>query len=330
MADNKEIMVSVFMMTYNHENYIAQALDSILMQKINFGYEIIVGEDCSTDRTREIILSYAQRKPDLFKLILHNHNVGATANQNAVLKACMGKYIAICEGDDYWTDPYKLQKQVDFLEANPDYGLIHSDFDKFFTGTSQIVKAYNKTKKRTIPNGHIYNELFVGSYIATLTVCVRTALIREAREFLKSANIVVGDRALWMYVAAKSRIQYMNESTAVYRVNIESASHSLDAQKVINFYIASFDVRFWFIDNLNYNKAVKQELIKNYNVGLLKLAAHYRIQKYAKEAYKNLLKIDEKNIFLYSLCKLASKNPIANSFYRLAKSFYHILNNRTK
>lgn len=110
MADNKEIMVSVFMMTYNHENYIAQALDSILMQKINFGYEIIVGEDCSTDRTREIILSYAQRKPDLFKLILHDHNVGAKANQNAVLNACKGKYIAPCEGDDYWTDPYKLQK----------------------------------------------------------------------------------------------------------------------------------------------------------------------------------------------------------------------------
>ncbi len=109
------------MLVYNHEKYIATALNSILMQNVHFDYDIVVGEDCSTDNTRKILLEYKKKYPDKFKLILHNKNVGAINNQNITMKNCTGKYIACLEGDDYWSDPNKLQKQIDFLEANPEF-----------------------------------------------------------------------------------------------------------------------------------------------------------------------------------------------------------------
>ena len=122
MADTSK-KVSVFMITYNHEKYIAEALDSILMQKTDFDFDIVIGEDCSTDATRRIVLEYSRKYPDKIKLLLHNVNVGFISNMMYVLEACTGKYVAMCEGDDYWTDPFKLQKQVDFLETNKEYVL---------------------------------------------------------------------------------------------------------------------------------------------------------------------------------------------------------------
>ena len=123
MINTSDKMVSVFMLAYNHEKYIAEAIDSVLMQKTDFDFDIVIGEDCSTDATRRIVLEDAQKYPNKIKPILHNVNVGAMLNQRYVLEACTGKYVAMCEGDDYWTDPFKLQKQVDFLEANKEYVL---------------------------------------------------------------------------------------------------------------------------------------------------------------------------------------------------------------
>ncbi|MDD4992430.1 MAG: glycosyltransferase [Paludibacter sp.] len=123
MIESNTPMVSVFMMVYNHEKFIEQAIEGVLMQKTNFDFVIVLGEDCSADNSREIILRYTSVHPEKFKLLLNDSNLGAMANQLAILNACKGKYIAFCEGDDYWTDPYKLQKQVDFLEANEEYSI---------------------------------------------------------------------------------------------------------------------------------------------------------------------------------------------------------------
>jgi glycosyltransferase involved in cell wall biosynthesis len=116
-------LVSITCITYNHEKYIAQAIDGFLMQETSFPYEIIIGEDCSTDNTREIIKRYCRQYPGLIKLVTSDSNVGARRNGIRIRNEAKGKYIAVCEGDDYWTDPHKLQKQVDFLEAHPDHVL---------------------------------------------------------------------------------------------------------------------------------------------------------------------------------------------------------------
>lgn len=116
-------LVSICCITYNHEAFISGAIDGFLKQETNFDYEIIIGEDCSTDNTRKIIDKYANKYPGLIQVITSDSNVGPVLNEYRTLLAAKGKYIAFCEGDDYWTDSLKLQKQVDFLEANTGYSV---------------------------------------------------------------------------------------------------------------------------------------------------------------------------------------------------------------
>src|SRR5438132_1821213 len=100
--------LSVMMITYNHERFIAQALDSILAQRVNFDYEIVIGEDCSTDGTRDILMDFHRRYPDRIVLLLRDHNLGVMRNFEATLGACRGRYLALLEVDDYWTSENKL------------------------------------------------------------------------------------------------------------------------------------------------------------------------------------------------------------------------------
>jgi len=113
------VKLSVLIVTYNHERFIAQALDSVLMQVVDFDYEIVIGEDCSTDRTREIVIEYQKRYPCKIRLLLNEINIGGARNYIRAYEACEGKYIANLDGDDYWTSPDKLQEQVDFMDNNP-------------------------------------------------------------------------------------------------------------------------------------------------------------------------------------------------------------------
>ena len=121
--DKSQILVSIVCITYNHESYLRRALDGFLMQKTSFAYEIVLAEDCSTDGTRKICEEYAAKYPEIIHYIYRDHNVGYNENEYEAMCAARGKYIAYCEGDDYWTIPDKLQKQVDFLESHPDYSI---------------------------------------------------------------------------------------------------------------------------------------------------------------------------------------------------------------
>ncbi|WP_146028953.1 glycosyltransferase, partial [Mesotoga sp. B105.6.4] len=163
-------LVSVFMITYNHEKYIAQAIESALMQKTDFNYEIVIGEDCSTDRTREIVVDYANRYPEIIKPILHENNVGAKANSESVRKACSGKYVAILEGDDYWIDPLKLQRQVNLLESNPNCSECHT--------RAKIVNENGYTLRNAVPKKHMRKhkstkQILLRNFIKTATCMYR-------------------------------------------------------------------------------------------------------------------------------------------------------------
>lgn len=129
MIENEFMMVSVLCQTYNHEQYISECLQSIVAQKVNFRYEILVHDDASTDNTANIIRKFEREYPDLIKPIYQEVNQWSLGNKvfsGIQLPRCTGKYIAICEGDDYWTDPLKLQKQVDILEGNENIGLVYA------------------------------------------------------------------------------------------------------------------------------------------------------------------------------------------------------------
>lgn len=144
--------VDIMMLTYNHEKYIAQALDSILRQKTQYSYRILIGEDCSTDHTRKIVEDYYWKYPNKIEAILWEKNVGGLKNDLEIMHRCNARYVACLEGDDYWTSPNKLQKQISFLEKHPEYigtahnircvdeegFLLHRDFDYYFVRESYI------------------------------------------------------------------------------------------------------------------------------------------------------------------------------------------------
>jgi len=144
-----EPLLSVVCITYNHEKFIAQAIDGFLMQKTDFPIEIIIHDDCSTDNTKKIIKNYANKYPELIKTIYQTENQYSQGNKplKFILPLCRGKYIAQCEGDDFWVDSRKLQIQVDFLEANPDY--VISSHDAFI-----IDESGNRLKDSKLPDEH--------------------------------------------------------------------------------------------------------------------------------------------------------------------------------
>lgn len=200
--------VSIFCMVYNHEKYIAQCLDGFLFQKCNFTYTIILGEDCSKDSSRKVILEYVKNYPGKFKLLLHDENIGAHANQQIILENCNGKYIAICEGDDFWTDPNKLQKQIDFLENNKDYVLCGHNVDKLnFEGEIEVSKALSKPisfKQSQLHNTHI----------PTLSAVFRNKFDKIPEELKISPS---GDFLIWSYLGQFGDFYLMNETMAIYR-----------------------------------------------------------------------------------------------------------------
>jgi len=126
-----KIKVSACIITYNHEGFIRECLEGAVNQKVNFEYEIVIGEDNSSDSTKQICIEYAEKYPNLIKFFAREKNLGMIGNWINTIKNCKGKYIALCEGDDYWTDPLKIQKQVEFFEANPYFGLCKRSFLRF-------------------------------------------------------------------------------------------------------------------------------------------------------------------------------------------------------
>jgi glycosyltransferase involved in cell wall biosynthesis len=162
-------LVSVCIITYNHEKYIRQCLEGVLMQKTSFSFEIVIGEDCSTDNTRAVIREFEARYPGIIKAVYQEKNVGGARNgYEFCFPLLTAKYIAICEGDDYWTDPDKLQKQVDFLEQNPEYVLCFHRIQSV-DANGNMTSAQEATDKTILYNR---NDIFHIS-IPTLSVVFR-------------------------------------------------------------------------------------------------------------------------------------------------------------
>ncbi len=216
MKNKNDILVSICSITYNHAPYIRQCLDSFLMQKTNFKYEIIIHDDCSTDGTSEIVLEYAKKYPDVIIPIIQKENQYQKGNKrilaNFVFPKAKGKYYAICECDDYWTDPLKLQKQVDFLESNPDYSMCFH--------RAQILKEYDcKVDLRCeVIEDREYapNELFKKWTVPTASIVARHEAIHVKN--IGSERILNGDIVLVLNCAKVGKIRGMSEVMSVYRV----------------------------------------------------------------------------------------------------------------
>ncbi len=204
-----EPVVSIYCITYNHEKYISAALDGLLAQRTDFPFEIVLGEDCSTDNTLEIIEKYQGEYPGFIKLIRGEKNVGVNRNAYNTMKACTGEFVAICEGDDYWTDIHKLQKQVDFLRANSDFVLTYGSV---ISHTPYgIDYNYNGGIRVSSPS----NELLRAPSINTLTAMYRNVVKPLPNEFFTTG---AGDMFIWSLLGHHGAGKYMPEILpSVYR-----------------------------------------------------------------------------------------------------------------
>lgn len=290
MDEIKEIKVSISCITYNHVHYIRQCLDGMLMQQTNFSYEILIHDDASTDGTTEIIRKYESKYPDIIKAIYEKENQWIKGRKGSVLfnfPRAKGKYIALCEGDDYWIDPLKLQKQVDFLEENNEYGLVHTDY--------KVINEYGEYKykmNRKYASGNVLNLIILNKYnIVTATTLFRTELLKAQDDY--NPNFLMGDLPLWLVFSSVKKVKYIKDVTTHYRVLKESASHSNDIDKILNFHLNGIHIKEYFALKYNIpfslNKGhcfVYAAMVKDsFNLGRPDLARRYYLMMLSKNLF---------------------------------------------
>lgn len=213
--------VSIVTISYNQEKYIQEALESFVTQETDFAFEVIVADDGSTDKTQEIITSYAARYPDIFRPILRDKNIGIHKNISDALSRARGEYIALCEGDDYWTDTTKLQRQADFLDKHPSYSLCFHPVRVFFQNKEEEDSIYPE-------QGHGYRftieELLRWNFIQTNSVMYRKRDYKNLPQ-----DVLPLDWYLHLYHAQYGKIGYIDRVMGAYRRHASGiwwASHS--------------------------------------------------------------------------------------------------------
>ncbi|MFL0352400.1 glycosyltransferase [Xanthomarina sp. GH4-25] len=208
--------VSIIMMTYNHEKYIEKSINSVLMQETNFDFELIVSNDCSLDSTDKIIKKILKEHP-FSKRVIYNcnsKNIGMQPNFVKAFGFNKGEYISLCEGDDYWTDPLKLQKQVDFLDANLDYNICFHSIKVFNEDTQHLESDFIT---RNVNETTTVVDLAQGNYIHTPSVMLRNNFTLP-KWFSK---VPIGDWVLYMIAIKDKKIKKLNDVMAVYRSHQE-------------------------------------------------------------------------------------------------------------
>ncbi|WP_417237392.1 glycosyltransferase family 2 protein [Bizionia paragorgiae] len=217
-----DLLLSVCLITYNHEKYIEQAIEGVLMQKTDFKFELIIADDCSTDRTQEILKSYKNKYPAHITLILQNINKGPAQNWLDLITAPKSKYIAYFEGDDYWTDPLKLQKQVDFLETNEEFNIcFHRANLLMEDGTLSLHPIPQISKGGEFKYADLIKHY---NFITTASV-----LFRKPDNFFFPkwfAEIPFGDMGLYFLVSRGKKIKCLNEIMSVYRIHSQGIFQS--------------------------------------------------------------------------------------------------------
>lgn len=210
------IKVSVYMLTYNHKEYIGQAIESVLMQKTDYSYELVIGDDASTDGTQDILRDYQKKYPDIIKLILRNKNIGGLKNAVDVRRHCRGEYLAVLEGDDFWIDENKLQKQIDFLEGNKDYIGCYTDCD-IIKDSYYSVRWYSRRDINSLDDYLVKDGRDLLS-IPTATLVFRNVYSDNPqlqKYFTKTSFI--GDRIQHTILLTRGKIKYFPIKTATYR-----------------------------------------------------------------------------------------------------------------
>ena len=219
MTNDEKIKVSVICVTYNHEKYIRQALDSIVNQKTDFNFEILVGEDCSTDSTRDILREYEIKYPDLFRMYYRDKNLGATLNEYELFMDAKGDYIAALELDDIWTDDDKLQKQFDFLENNREYIGVAHDFDIIDKDGNVIDDDDNKDIKSFLGKAFTLQDFLDNGFVFQTGTHFYRNIYKDGKDYtiIYTADRLIRDKTVLSLLLDRGDFYILPEKMSAYR-----------------------------------------------------------------------------------------------------------------
>jgi glycosyltransferase involved in cell wall biosynthesis len=259
----KNIKVSVLCITYNHEKFISKAIEGFVNQKLKFNYEVIIGDDCSTDNTSNIINKYFKQYPEIIKPILRKKNIGYMNNFVDIFSHCNGDYIALCEGDDYWIDEFKLQKQIDFLERNPDFSMCSHAVKTIFEDVEEkypfVAPLEVSSFKDIIEHGH---------FVPTLSIVFRKKVLKELPLWFK--DLWVSDIPLILLLTLKGKNYYFKEIMGIKRKHSGGITQNPSKNKNKEYQINILRSRIFFYEkllkmcNIDDRRLLKKELSKKY------------------------------------------------------------------
>ena len=280
LTPNTQVKLSVLLITYNHEPFIAQAINSVLMQKVDFNYELVAGDDCSTDGTREILSNFRNSYPDKIRLVLSEKNSSESANIARTIQKCRGQYIALLDGDDFWTSPHKLQKGADYLDNHPECALCFHNVTVFQEDGSREPFNYNPSDQKEVSK---LEDLWASNFIATCSLMLRWDLIRPLPAWYSTLQF--GDWPLYLFAAMKGNIGYISEVMGAYRIHgggaWSGASRIQQEESLVNFY-RTMDARLGFANH----RSIRSHLSKRY----FSLASEYEATNDFINAKKNVVK----------------------------------------
>lgn len=251
-------------MTYNHENYIRDCIEGILMQKTTFPVLVCIHDDFSTDSTSDIVREYQEKYPNLIWAFCQIENSYRSPLKYEMRSEFMdwakkGKYQALCEGDDYWIDPFKLQKQVDFLERNNQTLLLYTDHNRFSQSKNKIVENFFFNRNH-FPSDYL-DFVVNGWFIAPCTWMLRKEFLNEI-EPLNNSERLPGDFLIALEASKLGGIAYLKDSTAVYRVLSESASHTKSIEKKFSYFNKIKEFQLSLVNDENSKNKVKFSFVR--------------------------------------------------------------------
>ena len=266
------------MTTYNHERYIASAIESVLRQQTDFRVEIAVGAECFTDRTLNIVRDYERMYPECIHIVTSENNVGWRENYRRTIAAAQGRYIALLDGDDYFTHRKKLQMQVELLEANPDVGMC-------YTRSERVDEDGNTS---IYPEGECYTDfesMLRRNPAENCTVVARRALVEQYYAEIVPANHpewLTDDLPMWLWFGARSRCMAIDCPMAVHRVLKYSVSHSPDYLKKIAFVDSLADISLWYDERYIECRLRHELLLAKHNTALWVLSYNGSVAEYIR------------------------------------------------
>lgn len=309
-----DLMLSVAVITYNQEKSISQTLESILTQIHNYSYEIVIGDDCSSDGTRNVIAAYVEKYPGIIKPIYNNENLGLIGNYFNVIEHCSGKYIMECAGDDWWL-PGKVSKQINFLENNKDVGLYY--------GKGKIFRN-NKIQKNRFWGKQINvleDLLFSGMNLPFASSCFRNEIIKEyiTDEDPANKNWFSEDYSFAIWLILNKKIVFDNYFYFVYRVSDKGLSHSKNIEKTVKNITLDYEMKLYFLKKYNYENLIEKNY-KQYLNSLLYIYIYGNEYKKAIDIVKKIPIANLKEKIKFSIIK----NPIT---FLLFKLYLNLFNN---